>query len=616
MMRRRSSRPVKRKGYIAAGAALVVIVTALLIFKGRQKGDPVTWRAGDRLVYAISSREVVRSFLPGSASMYKRITLKGRLNVRVFDVKEKSVRVGMQLAPLEMRVEGKRQKGAEKIFTSPFFVDFSKGGAILDFHFSNEIAARDEKSVKAMVRKFQFALGSSFSSSWTEEEFDQHGIFRARYRLTEKDLRKRKETYLTAEGEQETSIDIKKSDTTITLNKEKSWVQEVKARELLAFKDKDKVMMKTSSRMRLYYLGPGGKEDIALWKDSFDDRDRISSWQKLPKNKIPLADQVDRAKYKKLYGSLDAKAICRKMILKSKKFSGGTIQEIVRYLELYPEASLQLPDLLRDNVFNPNQRAMIVHALGRTGHEKAQEALSVIINDGGFKKENRVQAAVAFTAVPRPTDRALDSLWEAYNAGFSGTGTREVATTAILSLGNISSSLEKSRKDEQKAAAEEIRSKIVSEMSAARDLNTKVALMHAAGNTGMREMMRPVAEYASSESDHERAAAMAALSRFENKEADEILSTTLKNDKSPQVRNAAVLGMLKRESTDESLQTVMEKVEKEDNDIIRGGMYRYLVKNRDKPGVREKLRGALKTERSMEHRKLIYRALATRKKTP
>ncbi len=604
-----------RRGYIVTTAAMVVGAAILTLFFGSGQVVAVNWNPGDRLVYSLSSRDVIRSTMPGSAAMHKRITMKGNLNVRVFSVSEDSIRLGMQFSPVEIRAEGQRSASSENIFAGLFFVDLDADGVMKSFSFNNKIAAEDEETVKSVVKKFQYVTSSGLGSSWDTEEKDEHGSFEARYRMDKNQLLKSKTVYLNAGGEKETSIEIQKSTSSFMFNKDKSWVKEVKARELLAFKNDGQTMLKTSSRISLFYTGPGTGIDLALWRDDLNASEIIAGWKALPKNTEPLAVKADREKIRKRYGTLDCLKIFKKILLKDIKFSSQGVQDMIRYLELYPNEALKMPELLREDRLNAQQRAMIVHTLGRTGHEKAQEALSTIMTDGSFKKENRVQAAVAFSMIAKPTEDSLGNLWQAYNMrGSADPGVKEVSATALLSLGNISSTLNNSSDDEKKALAEEIRSKLTAEFSEAGDLNTKVALMHAAGNTGNSEMIKPVMEFAESENDQERAAAMAALSRFKDEEVDEVLSTTLKNDKSESVRNAVVLGLIKREPTGKNLQTVMDSLNGEDNEIIRGGMYRYLVKHRDQPGVKEKLRSMLKTERSMEQRKIIYRALASRKK--
>jgi HEAT repeat protein len=287
----------------------------------------------------------------------------------------------------------------------------------------------------------------------------------------------------------------------------------------------------------------------------------------------------------------------------------------MEYLTLYPDSALKIPEYLLSKKLNSNQQITLVHALERVGTPEAQTSLSRIMNGEKFSKESRTQAAIGLGSIEKPTDGALKSLWQAYENRSGGEeNAGHIAATAVLSLGALAKELGHSPAPGYRETSRSIKDKIASDLASDQDLNTKVALLHAAGNTADKDLVAGITSYFNDDNPRVRSAAVNSLVYMDDSVVNKILTKELDSQDDINVRNSIVTTMYRKEATEESVDTIIEKIPNEENDIVRGEMYRYLLKNRDLPEVKDALKIMLEKERSAEHRKIIRTALSTKKK--
>ncbi len=183
----------------------------------------------------------------------------------------------------------------------------------------------------------------------------------------------------------------------------------------------------------------------------------------------------------------------------------------------------------------------------------------------------------------------------------------------MLSLGRIAGRLSKTNTEEYENVTYDIKSRIRSELSSAEDGGKLTAAIYAAGNTYDEDFIDPISDCFKSDTPMVRSAAAQSLALYKDENVETILTDELTRDDNINVRTSIVKAMHGRHVTDESIEKICEEIQIEDNDIVRGEMYRFLMKNRKRAGVRDTLRKMQKTERSLENRRIISRALASRK---
>jgi len=606
---------IDRKKYIlpvVIAVAVLVLPVAKWFFSGP---EAFTWKEGDRLSYSISISDVVFAEVPGAADLYKRISLTGTLNMRLLEVKNDRIRAAIQIYPVKVKIGPQEIPDAEKIYSALFFTEISKEGEFLNFDFNNEIASDDEKSVMNTVRSFQCVIEDGFLKNWTVKEKDSNGTASVHYTAEDCLIKKRKESYISvhpsaAQDSSDTKIEVKNSSYIVKYDKNSSWISEMNGQELLAFVSGKNVFLKTSTRINLKKLADISDPSLAVWGDGLNYGAIKSRWSSLPKNRISFAMASEQMKIKQKIGNKKFDQYLKEFFSTHQKFTSSALTDIVDYLRAFPEESAMVPDLLLSLKLNQQQRAILTHALARAAHPEAQDALTRIMKGAGFLKENRVQAVIAFADIPVPQKNSVNALWETYNNTSAG---GEISNTAILSLGSISKTFSGSEEDRDKELSEEIVNRIKADLQSVTDTGRQAALLHAACNTGDNDFIKPVSSFFSNENPNIRSSAAASISRLPSEEVDQILCEQLNSETDINVRGSIVTALTNREPTDESVKTVIEQVGREDNEIVRGSMYNYLMKNRDNPGVKEKLLELKKTESSLACRKIINRALNTKK---
>jgi hypothetical protein len=590
---------------IAVGTALALYVIAH-VFMGPA---PYVWKPGDGLRYKVLTTDVFSADIPGTKSLHKRFELKGILNMRIFDVKKDRVRVAFQIEPVAISVEGQRDTGAEKLYSTIFTANISSEGEFLDFNFSNEISPDDEKNIINTIRAYQCIIRKGFLSSWTIEESDANGTAAISYHADKGTILKRKKTYVSLLSRDDTpnndsKIDVKNSDFTASYDEKGSWLSRMEGGELLAFSSGGNIYLKTSNHVYLERIYGDADTSAGIWDENLDFNGMIARWSQSPKNMVSLATQVERAKLQSKTGNVTPELYFTGIFNKHKTFSSSAISDLMEYIRLYPEMSDRLPEYLLTHSLNAQQRAMVTHALGRVGHAEAQKALIHIINGREFQKDNRVQAVMAFSNISVPEKASIATLWETTRQT-----DQDIASTAVLSLGSIACSLGHSNDNSVQMQSSVIKQRLESDLKSVQDTRMRVALIHAAGNTGDGDFIKPLSSFLKDESPNVRSSAVSALANFTDGDVDGILSEKLKSEENISVRGSIVSSLEQRKPVQETVSTVLEQIGSEDNDIVRGEMYRYLAKNRDFPGVRDKLVSLKNTESSLEHRKTIIRAL-------
>ncbi len=604
----------KKKFVLPVLAVSVVFVLAAVkwFFFSPEK---FTWQEGDRISYSINTTDVISAGIPGAGDLYKRITLSGILNMRLLEVRDGRVRAAIQISPVRIKVGPQEIPAIENIYSNLFFAEISDQGEFLNFDFSNEIAPDDENNLINTVRSLQFVIKNGFSKEWNFREKDANGTAEVNYTAEEHIIRKRKQSYISLrpsadQSSSDTKIDIKNSLYTANYDSSSSWISEMNGQELLVFISGNNTFLKTSSRISLKKLASIQDPSLAIWNDGLSFGEMRSRWSSLPKNRISFAMASEQLKIRQKIGNKKLDEYLKDFFSTHNSFRSAALTDIVNYLRAFPGESAMVPDLLLTMKLNQQQRAILTHALARAAHPEAQNALVRIMRSPAFLKENRVQAVIAFSDIPLPQKSSVSSLWETYNDRGAG---KEISDTAILSLGSISKTFGRSESEKDRDLSDEIKERIGADLKSVSDMNRQVALLHAACNTGDDAFIEPVSSFFSNDNPNIRSSAASSLAHLPSGKVDDILCAQLNSEKDINVRGSLVSALEQREPTDQSVGTVLNQIGNEENEIVRGEMYNYLLKNREKPGVREKLAELKKTESSLACRLIINRALNSKK---
>ncbi len=611
----------KKKILLSVAAITAVLVIAFALLPERRA---IHWSENARQMYSIIWRTVIQMSPPGGKMIQETLELHGTLNFRIFSLEGDKIKSGFQLYPLTIRKSGMENADAREIYTLPFLADISRDGKFIDFNFSNEIAVEDEKSLEDILRTFQLIIKGGIFSKWQTNEDDSNGSYIAEYEENEHSVKKGKKSYtelINKDGflrENET-VDIKRSNYIFSYDNNSSWLNKAEGNELLVFYHEGSQFLKISSTFKLNNIPFNPDRDLALWQDKFDPDQILTRWNRGNKNTTPLARKSEIDSLKQKFGRETLSQVADRLFKMHYDFDTNCLRTLMEYLTLYPDSASKIPDYLLSKELNPTQRITLVHALERTGSREAQEALITIMNGQDFKKESRTQAAIGLGSIEKPTDNALSGLWDAYDKRGSSNNLENadhIAATAILSLGAIAKNLEASTSRDYRDISYEIKEKISSDLSGSPELNTKVALLHAAGNTADEDLVDDITGHFSDSNPRVRSAAVNSLAYMDDAVVNDLLIIELDNESNINVRNSMIRTMYRKEASEETVGKIIELAPLEENEMVRGEMYRYLLKNREFPGVKTALKNMLKNEKSYEHKKIIRTALSTKKKSP
>ncbi len=598
----------------------LIMVPVFILYKNLPGTPPLTWEEGARQMYRVNIRTVMRASQPGSQSIHEAFELRGTLNFRIYERDKESIRAGFQLSPVEIRKSGRNDRAAEKLYSEIFFAEISPGGRFLHFDFSNEIAAEDEEILKDIISSFQLIVKDTLFGSWEEEEENINGRYVAEYSREKDSIGKAKKRYKVISGRDgaikgDESIEIKRSEYRFKYGPSSSWITGASGNELVHFLSGKDPYLKVSTTAELLMIPFDPDRELAIWNDSKNRQEIVTQWQKLPKNRTSLRRGSEINSLEEKFGGRSFVEITDELFKKYHRFDIRCLQTLVEFLQLHPEAALKFPDYLRNKNLNPTQRVMLVHALERNGRADAQTALMEIVTGTEFKYESRIQASIAFGSIREPAEAMVNSLWDVYDNRASGEKHADkIAGTAILSLGAMAKNLEGSKDEDYRGISREIKQKISYQLDAEQDINTRVALLHAAGNTADESFMEQINSSLRDENPFIRSAAVSSLVYMNDDEVNRVLAGELDSEKNVNVRNTVVSTLYRKKPAQGAIEKILEKLPDEENDIVRGQMYRYLLKNRDFQGVKEKLEEMLEKESVKENRKMIHTALNTTKK--
>lgn len=579
----------------------------------------IYWGEKSRQMYRFSSNTFFH--MPNQAerlAVHGGIEMKGIVNLRIFTVDSGQIRAGFQISPVYVKYKGKQNKGLEELFSKLFYVSFLPDGSLKSFDFPNDISLEDEEKIKNLIKNIQVIIPSTLFRSWTTEESDIYGLYNAHYNYNKR-LTKYKKDYkeifsftgFTGNCE---SVEILESIVNIEYGYPDTWIKNLIGKSLTAFYNANgDMLVKFSSSISLKKIPFNPDKNLALWSNRKPIAE-ISAWKNNPKETVSIALRNELQRLNYYFGNINFSEFVVKQFAKYIQFSPSCIDEFLFFLKLHPEAVLEIPEYILKNDLNKDQRAMLINILKCEQSTTAQKALVKITQGEKYPPDSRIQSAMALGDIKRPDNSVLSSLWENYRErDIENDINRKVSNTSLLSLGRISRRMSKNETDEDRHKAEEIKTEIQSELSTVNDVSSRCAMIRAAANTGDRNFVIPIIDCFNSYIPAIRSSAAHSLSGYSGDDIDSVLAEELSNEEDPNVRTSLINAMHNRNANYESVEKICHEIQFEENDIVRGEMYRFLLKYRKRPGVKETLLKLQKTEHIMANKRLISRALSTKK---
>lgn len=608
--------------HIALFSITAGVILFLAIYMYISRPPVMHWENDARLMYRISGKTIVLS--PENAAAknntftFQNIQISGILNLRIFSINETGIKAGMQFSPIEIKCRGIRDRQIEDIFSKMFYVWFLPNGKLQGFDFSNEIAANDRKSISDVIRSMQIITPNKLFKSWKTQEEDAYGIYSSKYTYNNKLIKQKteyNELYNEFDPQNNTQLfKIKKSNIEGEYGAPSTWLKKIHSNEIIAiYKNKTDSMVKISSDVDLESIPYNPDESLSIWKDNHNPDEEISQWNSKPAEKFSISDKREIESLDRYYGNHNFNNIVDTLLKKYTSFNGQCVREILNYLDLFPESALDIPGFML-NELNVEQRAMLINALQNNKSGYSQRALVRIITGKEFPSDSRIQSAIAIGDADSAKSDIIKSLLNTYN---NRNNTSDVSVklsdTSLLSLGRIAGTMSYSTKPDDRTAVNMIKDEIRSGFSKSKEPGQLNSVMYAAANTGDKAFIDPILNCFDSPIPSVRSASAQSLSLFNNEETGKILSDKLETENDIGVRSSIVKSLYNMKVSDKTVDLICAQVQNEQNEIVRGEMYRFLLKNRRRSGAKKTMEEMLIVENSFENRDLLIRAITTKK---
>jgi len=602
----------KQKYYFIIFIATILLSVLVYHFTKNQKQSKITWKKSGQ-VYDFYFRGVVKSKDLENTWTTRTIDIRAKLNFKVYDIKENIIYTVFQFNDVQVKIYRRRNRILENLFSKLFFVQMNHSGKFLRFIFHNKIAKEDENVIKDVVQSLQVIIkGSSFN--YSTEEKDRNGGFIANYTQTANKLIKNKQRYYAVNKNNFDKIKIVRSKSIVEIENNMNWVKNNKHTELLVFSNSGNIEMKVFNKINLKKIDIDVNTKLAIWKNNIDYQKIRNDWLTGIKNKISIIKKIKRKELQNKFANRTFEQVVDFLFFKNKKNKVEIMKSLLEYLELYPKSSTKFLEYLKKKKLTKLQRITLVHALERNGSADSQKSLIEIMNSGQFKEESRLQAAISFNSIQEPTRKSIYALWNLYQKRNNKLN-QTISNSVILSLGTVSETLENNFTENRNMSGL-IKDKIKNELEKVKDISDidKInALLYAAGNTSDTEFIGTISEFIENNDQRVRSVAINSLRTMNDDRVETIFKERLDNEKNINVKGSIVKTMYKRPGSQEMVDKIIERLPHEENDIVKGQMYRYLLKNRNYVNVKSFLRERNKIESHREYKQMIQKALYSNK---
>lgn len=477
----------------------------------------------------------------------------------------------------EMSLEAQRTA-----FESPFLIELGRDCRFKGLAFKPRLDVQVRSQLEALVRSMEVVLPIAPVAQWTVRQEDAMGSYQGRYRLDKADgeavIFRHRTPYFASRlpagvpAMGAPHIDVVASEMRATLDASGAWVTALSSHDTL--------------RVSLH------QQLLAEMKGALEVR-RIECAALARLHDLPVADfifgsgvQPEQAMPEPKAPSVELAAADLKTALSDfrKRLSAGrgglhdAVATLAGYLVENPEAIAELMRLLRGDALDPKLHSAIFLALERTGTPEAERALSQALGDARLTVVDRMRAAAALGDFPRPTQRTVDALLAQARPG-AGPEAREVAQSALLSLGTLAHNSATASPE----LAERAREELAARLRAPSSPEETIATLDAVGNSGAQALMSSVERYTKDRSAQVRAHAAAAYRNSQGAHEEAQLTSWLRSEPEPSVRRAIVTSLFERSSatrgaapSSELVSSAVEWLPREEDAQVRRQLIRLL----------------------------------------
>ncbi|HSP81641.1 MAG TPA: HEAT repeat domain-containing protein, partial [Myxococcaceae bacterium] len=475
-----------------------------------------------------------------------RFQLKGEWSVGIVSATEDRIEARVKLVPTvaAVSIDGQNalapevRQSFEAGLAQPFFLTLNRSGAVQLVHFAPTADVLVQGLLRATVAASQHVIPGKPQDSWQTEEMDTTGRYTARY--TRQDgmrFEKSKLVYThmaTPAGLQPVSHDVELSISSLTKFEleEDLWARSLQSNERLGV-DSGPSMPKAVNTLNVHLLLKDRSQDPSLLGALAAQRGQLIT--------MPLASYQGQAQdpMDEWRQVLDGKSFddivknLRELPADQKESEDARTKALEQLRALFllePEQALRVPGLLREGM-DPLAASPMLGALAAASTSESLHALSQVVDDGTLTVPVRTDAVAALGMAPTPNEESVSALRR-----MASSPEGELASTATLGLGNAALMMQ----DGNARSAESLIHELDSAFRSTNDPLQQALLLRALGNTRDPRILPTLQSALGSSVTEVRQAAVEALRGIPEPTADQLLSSVLLQDPSPDVRQSAV----------------------------------------------------------------------------
>ncbi len=507
------------------------------------------WEPGMQYRYTLDSEQEVtfaQSQPGGEIPPGMKFNLQGEWSVGIVSADEDRIEARVKLVPTvaAVSIDGQSalapevKQSFEAGLSQPFFITLRRSGAVQLVHFPPTADVLVQGLLRATVAATQHVIPGKPQDSWQTEEMDTTGRYTARYtRQSAGHFEKSKLAYThmaTPAGLQPVTNEVKLSLSSLTKFEleEDLWARSLQGNERFEA-DSGPSMPKAINTLRVNLVLKDRSKDPTLLGALAALRGQLIT--------MPLASYQGQAQDPKdewrqiLAGKSfdDVVKDLRSLPADQKESEDARTKALEQLRALFllePEQALRVPGLLREGM-DPLAASSMLGALSAASTSESLHSLSQIVDDGELTVPVRTDAVAAMGMAPTPNEESVSALRRMARAPEG-----ELASTATLGLGNAALMLQNG----DARSSESLIHELDSAFRSTNDPLQQALLLRALGNTRDPRILPTLQSALSSSFTEVRQAAAEALRGIPDPTADQLLSSIIAQDPSPDVRQSAI----------------------------------------------------------------------------
>jgi len=569
----------------------------------------ILWREGEVQRYRFDILSTVAfSDRPDGAPESMTQHLRAQLLCRTLRVEPDHALVGLELDPVDLRMDGVAVPATDAALGAPFTVRIDRRGMPVEFAFSRQVSEEHRELLEEWVRTFQVTL--EHGGSWDAAERHRTGTYAARYERQDPARIQREKLHYEPPGVGPGAgprVRVAASRATIQIDPTANWLQRMEVREELVATDETGIAFRVSTEALLERLAEAPSaptRGVEVWQ--LDDGGASRSVGVATRTSAAITEMSTaelQSEIASIVHALDAAA-------------EGRIEWVHRlrdWVRADRRAAALVLDALRsrERALEDRTRADLFLALELGGTDEAQGALCDVVAADSWGSRDRTRALIALGGVAHPSEATVTALWQTtWNR--AGAEARSAANTALLALGAVASQINRQEDPARTTRYAHVRDGLLSAAWGAGDPRERAVAVLALGNTGDPEVAEQIEPFLDDGAAAVRRAAARTLGKLGADRGSEQLARRLAGETSSAVRGAMAAALATSARVPpESLAAVRAAIRGEQDDLTRYQLARVLGAHlADDPENRRVLTDLLERESSAKIRRYLAEVLA------